>query len=93
MEEAKEKKEKKMVFLAHHSARLVELVLERKNELVDNNRTRAADAAKKRTEKWEEVVNIMNSEFPDFKCDAASAKAHWIYRKSVTKEKHALANK
>ena len=93
MDGAKEKKEKKMTFQAHHSARLIELIMERKNELVENNKSRAADAAKKRKEKWEEVVTIMNSEFIDFKCDTASAQNHWIYRKGMAKEKHATANK
>uniref|UniRef100_A0A914V9P7 Regulatory protein zeste n=1 Tax=Plectus sambesii TaxID=2011161 RepID=A0A914V9P7_9BILA len=86
-------KERKMSFLAQHSARLVELVLERKEDLIDMNKSRAANAARRRKDKWEEVVRILNSEFLDFRCDVHSAQTHWTYRQSAAKSKHATARR
>uniref|UniRef100_A0A914W9G1 Uncharacterized protein n=1 Tax=Plectus sambesii TaxID=2011161 RepID=A0A914W9G1_9BILA len=84
-------KERKMSFLAQHSARLVELVLERREELIDMYKLRAANAARRRKEKWEEVVRIINIEFLDFHCDVHSAHTHWTYHQSAAKSKHATA--
>lgn len=76
-----------MTTFAHPtSSRLVELYLERKED-IENSRNRNADACRKRKAAWTEIIEILSTETPGFTCTAEQARKHYQYLKSQAKEK------